>query len=113
MKIAIMGCGTVGMGVFNIIEHSPDMLLRGSRGETLSVKYVLDIKTFEEPEITAKQIRDIDILANDPEVDLVVETMGGLHPAFEFCMKCLEKGKSVVTSNKLLVSVKGEELFGE
>lgn len=111
MKIAIMGCGTVGMGVFNIIEHSPDVLLRGSRGEALSVKYVLDIKTFEEPEITAKQIRDIDILVNDPEIDLVVETMGGLHPAFEFCMKCLEHGKSVVTSNKLLVSVKGEELF--
>ena len=52
MKIAIMGCGTVGMGVFNIIEHTPGLLLRGSRGEEISVKYVLDIKTFEEPEIT-------------------------------------------------------------
>ena len=111
MKIAIMGCGTVGAGVFDIIQHSPDVLFRGSRGEKCEVKYVLDIKEFEDPEISAAQVRDIDIIANDPEISLVVETMGGLHPAFEFCMKCLEKGKSVVTSNKLLVSAKAPELF--
>ena len=111
MKIAIMGCGTVGAGVFDIIQHSPYVLGRGAAGKKISVKYVLDIKEFKDPEISALQIRDVDIIANDPEVELVVETMGGLHPAFDFCMKCLEKGKSVVTSNKLLVAAKGLELF--
>ena len=111
MKIAIMGCGTVGEGVFRIFRRNTQVLQRGSRGESVTVKYILDIKSFDDPEITALQVRDINIIADDPEIGLVVETMGGLHPAFEFCMKCLEKGKSVVTSNKLLVAAKGEELF--
>ena len=111
MKIAIMGCGTVGAGVFDIFQHHTQVLQRGSHGETVTVKYILDIKEFEDPEIRALQVRDIDIIANDPEIGLVVETMGGLHPAFDFCIRCLEKGKSVVTSNKLLVAAKGEDLF--
>ena len=111
MKIAIMGCGTVGSGVYEIIKEKPETLLRGAAGEPLSVKYILDIKTFDDPEKTAIRITDIDILVNDPEVELAVEAMGGVHPAFDFCMKCLNAGKSVVTSNKQLVAQKGEELF--
>ena len=111
MKIAIMGCGTVGTGVYEIVQKTPEVLKRGSRGEDVSVKYILDIREFDDSEKAALQVKDIDVIANDPEIGLAVEAMGGVHPAFEFCLKCLNAGKSVVTSNKLLVATKGEELF--
>jgi homoserine dehydrogenase len=111
MKIAIMGCGTVGTGVYEIIKDDAAALTRGARGEKTEVKYILDIRAFSDPEKEAIRVSDIDLIAGDPEIGLVVESMGGLHPAFEFCMKCLRAGKSVVTSNKLLVAAKAEELF--
>ena len=111
MKIAIMGCGTVGSGVYEIVRDMGDVLSRGANGEEVSVKYILDIRDLADPGMAKLQIRDVDILVNDPEVGLAVEAMGGVHPAFEFCMKCLCAGKSVVTSNKQLVAQKGEELF--
>ena len=111
MKIAVMGCGTVGSGVYEIVRDMGNTLSRGAHGESITVKYILDIREFTDPAMSALQVRDIDIIANDPEVGLAVEAMGGVHPAFEFCMKCLCAGKSVVTSNKQLVAQKGEELF--
>ncbi len=111
MKIAIMGCGTVGTGVYEIIKNTPEMLLKGAHGEEIGVKYILDIKSFDDPAKEALRITDLNLILNDPEVGVVVESMGGLKPAFSFCMQCLNAGKSVVTSNKLLVAEKGEELF--
>ncbi len=111
MKTAIMGCGTVGAGVYDIITRDADVLLRGARGEAVEVKYILDIRPFDDPAKEAIRVTDISVIADDPEIGVVVETMGGLHPAFEFCMRCLNAGKSVVTSNKLLVAAKAEELF--
>lgn len=111
MKIAIMGCGTVGTGVYEIIKNTPDVLLKGAHGEKLEVKYILDIRAFDDPEKEALRVTDLTAILSDPEVGIVVESMGGLNPAYGFCMRCLNAGKSVVTSNKLLVAEKAEDLF--
>ncbi len=110
MKIAVMGCGTVGTGVVEIIDNKP-CLMEKSTGEKIEVKYILDIRDFTGTPYESRGIKDIEIILNDPEIETVVETMGGVEPAFTFCKKCLEKGKNVVTSNKALVAAKAEELF--
>ena len=111
MKIAVMGCGTVGSGAVEILENKKDLLAARCAGEPVELKYVLDIRDLSDRPYADKVIRDIDVILNDPEVGVVVETMGGLKPAFDFCMKCLNAGKSVVTSNKEMVAVKADELF--
>jgi len=110
MKIAVMGCGIVGTGVVEITDNKPD-LMKNSAGEPIEVKYILDIRDFTGTPYESRVIKDIDIILNDSEIETVVETMGGIEPAFTFCKKCLEKGKNVVTSNKALVAAKAEELF--
>lgn len=110
MKIAVMGCGTVGSGVVEIIDSKSQLMIK-SAGENIEVKYILDIRDFTGSPFESRIIKDIDIIVNDPEIETVVETMGGVEPAFTFCKKCLEKGKNVVTSNKALVAAKAEELF--
>lgn len=110
MKIAVMGCGTVGSGVVDIIDSKKDLMVK-STGEEIEVKYILDIRDFTGSPLASRIVKDIDIIVNDEEIGTVVETMGGVEPAFTFCKKCLEKGKNVVTSNKALVAAKAEELF--
>lgn len=113
MKIAVLGCGVVGSGVVEIAENKPELLASRCAGEEVAVKYILDIRDLSDRPYAGKVVRDIDVIANDPEVGVVVETMGGTEPAFTFCMKCLKAGKSVVTSNKELVANKAPELFAE
>lgn len=110
MKIAVMGCGIVGTGVVEITDNKPE-LMKNSTGESIEVKYILDIRDFTGTPYESRVIKDINIILNDDEITTVVETMGGIEPAFTFCKKCLEKGKNVVTSNKALVAAKAEELF--
>ncbi len=110
MKIAVMGCGTVGSGVVEILDNKTDLMIK-SAGEEIEVKYILDIRDFTGSPFESRVIKDIDIILNDSEIETVVETMGGVEPAFTFCKKCLEKGKNVVSSNKALVAAKAEELF--
>lgn len=110
MKTAVMGCGTVGSGVVDIIDSKSE-LMKKSVGEQLEVKYILDIRDLSGTPYESRAIKDIDIIANDSEIETVIETMGGVEPAFTFCKKCLEKGKNVVSSNKALVAEKAEELF--
>lgn len=110
-KVAIMGFGTVGSGVYDIIKNNADKLNRSANGETVEVKYILDIRDFDdhpEKELFTKEFNDI---LNDGEVSVVAEVMGGLHPAYEFTKSLLEAGKSVVTSNKELVATYGTELL--
>ncbi len=110
MKIAVLGCGTVGSGVVDILD-SKLCLMEKSAGEEISVKYILDIRDFSGSPYESRVIKDIDTILSDEEIGCVVETMGGVEPAFTFCKACLEKGKNVVTSNKALVAAKAEELF--
>ena len=110
-KVAIMGYGTVGSGVYDIIKTNSDKLSRSANGESVDIKYILDIRDFDdhpEKELFTKEFNDI---LNDDEVSVVAEVMGGLHPAYEFTKSLLEAGKSVVTSNKELVATYVTELL--
>lgn len=110
-KVAIMGYGTVGSGVYDVIKTNSDKLSRSANGESVDIKYILDIRDFDdhpEKELFTKEFNDI---LNDDEVSVVAEVMGGLHPAYEFTKSLLEAGKSVVTSNKELVATYGTELL--
>ena len=75
------------------------------------MKAVLDLRDFPGDPVEKVLVHDFDIVANDPEISIVVETMGGVHPAYEFVKTCLENGKSVCTSNKALVAAYGPELL--
>lgn len=110
MKIAIMGYGTIGSGVAAVVERNAASIAKRV-GEPIEVKYVLDLREFPGDPIQEKVVHDIDVIVNDPEVAIVVETMGGVEPACTFVKKALAAGKSVTTSNKALVAKKGIELL--
>ena len=110
MKIAIMGYGTIGSGVAAVVERNAASIAKRV-GESIEVKYVLDLREFPGDPIQEKVVHDIDVIVNDPEVAIVVETMGGVEPACTFVKKALAAGKSVTTSNKALVAKKGIELL--
>ncbi len=111
MQVAVMGFGTVGSGVVELILKNKQTITTRSGQNALDVKHILDIRDFSSHQLSGLFTKDFNDILNDKEVDIVVETMGGLNPAFEFVSKCLEAGKSVVTSNKELVAAKGFELL--
>ena len=107
---AVMGYGTIGSGVVEVLEKNRDVVAK-SAGKEIEVKYVLDLREFAGTSVEHKIIHDINVIAEDSEVRIVVETMGGVHPAYEFVKNCLLAGKHVVTSNKALVAACGTELL--
>lgn len=109
-KMAIMGYGVVGSGVYDIVTKNAKTIT-DKIGEKLEVKYILDIRDFDTHPEKHLFVKDADVIALDKEVTLVAEAMGGATFAYEFTKKMLLAGKSVVTSNKELVSKKGTELF--
>jgi len=109
-KIAICGYGTVGSGVAEVIAENADSIARNA-AEDVSIKYILDKRDFPGDPFEKQIVHDFAVIENDPEVSVVVETMGGCGAAFEFTKRALLAGKSVVTSNKELVSTKGHELI--
>lgn len=111
MYVAIMGYGVVGSGVAELLRKNHESIVKKSMQETMELRYILDIRDFPGDENEGIIVKDFNTILNDPEVGIVVETMGGLHPAFEFVTACLAAGKSVVTSNKELVAAKGCELL--
>lgn len=110
MKVAVMGYGTIGSGVAEILEINKDKITQRV-GEEVTLKYILDLRDFPGDPNEDKVVKDYKIIEEDPEVGLVVETMGGVEPAFTFVKAMLEKGKHVTTSNKNLVAAKGAELI--
>ena len=110
INVAIMGHGTVGSGVAEILINNNKHIAEKSNNEIL-VKYILDIRDFDDVAYKDKFIKDFNIILNDESVKIVAEVMGGLSSAYEFVKQCLEHGKSVVTSNKELVAAKGAELM--
>lgn len=109
-KIAVLGYGVVGSGTVELFYKNKDSIIKKA-GKDLDIKYILDIREFPGSPYESKFTKNIDDILNDGEVTLVAEVMGGVHPAFDFVKACLEKGKSVVTSNKELVAKKGAELL--
>lgn len=111
MKVAVMGYGTVGSGVVEVLEAHSNTIPKKIGGESLEVSHILDLRDFPGDPHEALFTKDFNDILNDPEVKIVAETMGGVNPAFDFTMKLLKAGKSVVTSNKELVAQKGLELL--
>ena len=111
MQVAVMGFGTVGSGVVELILKNKKSIEERCGQKSLDVKHILDIRDFSSHQLANLFTKDFNDILNDKDVEIVVETMGGLNPAFDFVSKCLEAGKSVVTSNKELVAAKGYELL--
>ena len=109
-KIAVMGYGVVGSGVVEAFYNSLDSI-KSKINPDVDIKYILDIVEHKGTGFDEKFISDFNIIVNDPEITVVAEVIGGINPAYEFTKRCLEAGKSVVTSNKELVATKGAELL--
>ena len=110
MKAAVMGYGTIGSGVVEVLDINGSSIAKRV-GEPVEIKYVLDLRDFPGDPIQDKIVHDYKTIAEDPEVKIVVETMGGVEPAYTFVKTMLEAGKHVATSNKALVAAKGAELI--
>ena len=110
IHVAVLGYGTVGSGVVEVIETNK-ALINKRAGEELNVKYILDLMDFPGDPYENKVVHDVDMIMNDPEVSIVCETMGGVRAAYEFTKKALLKGKSVCTSNKEMVAKYGPEML--
>ena len=110
IKIAVMGYGIIGSGVVQVIETNQDSICK-KIGEGVEVKYILDLRDFEGSPVQDKVVHDYKIIAQDPEISIVVESMGGVEPAYTFVKRALLAGKSVTTSNKALVAKHGAELI--
>lgn len=110
INIAVLGYGTVGSGVVEVINTNHSSINKKA-GEEINIKYVLDLRDFEGDPIQEKIVHDFNIILNDPEIKIVVEVMGGLEPAYTFTKQSLLAGKSVCTSNKELVAKHGAELL--
>ena len=109
-KIAIMGFGTVGSGVLEVCRRNAASIARRA-GEPVEVKYILDVRDFSDSPDAALFVKDINVILNDPEVKVVVETIGGTRFAYPYVRQCLESGRSVCTSNKEMVATYGAELL--
>lgn len=110
ISVAIMGHGVVGSGVAEILNTHKQKLF-AAVGEEIYIKYILDLREFPESPFAQRFTKNFDDILSDREVRVVVETMGGLHPSYEYVKACLQEGKSVCTSNKELVAAYGAELL--
>lgn len=110
IKVAIMGYGTIGSGVAEVLDENKDVIAKQA-GQEIALKYVLDLREFPGSPVADKIIHDFKVIEEDDEVQIVVETMGGLNPSYPFVKASLEAGKHVVTSNKALVAAHGTELL--
>lgn len=110
INISVLGYGTVGSGVVEVLNTNQESI-NNRAGDEINIKYVLDLRDFEGDPIQEKVVHDYNIIVNDPDVQIIVETMGGTNPAYQFVKEALEKGKSVCTSNKELVAKHGAELL--
>lgn len=110
IKIAVLGYGTVGSGVVEVINTNSSSINKKA-GEDIEIKYVLDLRDFPGDPVEKVLVHDFEEIINDPEVSIVAEAMGGLEPAYTFTKRALLAGKSVCTSNKELVAQHGTELL--
>lgn len=110
VNIAVLGYGTVGSGVVEVLNVNGDSINKRC-GHEINVKYILDLRDFPGDPIQDKIVHDYNVILNDPEIKIIVEVMGGVEPAYTFVKAAILKGKSVCTSNKELVAKHGAELL--
>ena len=109
VNVAILGFGTVGSGVAEVLTGHESSIAR-KVDDLVRLKYILDVREIPDSPFADKFVKDFSVIEQDPEVDIVVETIGGATVALDFTRRALEAGKSVVTSNKELVATHGYEL---
>ena len=110
VNVAVLGYGTVGSGVFEVISTNQEIINKNA-GEEVNVKYVLDLRDFPGDPVEKVLVHDFDTILKDDEVRIVIEVMGGTGAAYKFVKESLLAGKSVCTSNKALVAAYGPELM--
>lgn len=110
VKIAVLGHGVVGSGVAELFYKNKKNIEKRA-GCEMDIKYILDLRDFPDVPYSDRFTKNFDDIINDDEISAVAECMGGVEPAFTFVKACLEKGKSVSTSNKELVAKKGDILL--
>ncbi|MBQ4369896.1 MAG: homoserine dehydrogenase [Oscillospiraceae bacterium] len=110
ISVAILGYGTVGSGVADVISANAEKISQ-SAAQDIKIKYILDLRDFPDSPYKDCFTKDFSVIENDPEVKIVVETIGGTGVAYEYTRRALLAGKSVVTSNKELVATHGCELL--
>ncbi len=109
INIAILGFGVVGGGVAQVLNDNKDKIFAAAKNE-INIKYIFDKRTFEGTPFADKVTTDFNKIVNDEDVSVIVETMGGVHPAYEFSLAAFKAGKTVITSNKEVVAKCGVEL---
>ena len=109
-NIAILGFGVVGSGVAKLITDNKNEVTKLG-GDDINIKYVLDLRDFPDSPFADRVIHDYSAIVNDPDVSVVIEVMGGSHPAYEYTVAALKAGKSVITSNKEVVANFGDEFL--
>lgn len=110
ISVALLGFGVIGSGTAEVLTQN-STLIEARVGEPIHIKYILDLRDFPDSPFADRIVHDVNIILADPEVSIVVEMMGGLHPAYDFSRAALEAGKHVITSNKAVVAAYGEELL--
>ena len=110
ISVAVLGYGVVGSGAVEVIDRNSERITRNA-GHSIRVKYILDVREFPDSPYSGLFAKDFETIVNDPEISIVIETIGGVGAALDFTRRALEAGKSVVTSNKELVAMHGFELL--
>lgn len=113
INIGLLGCGTVGSGVVKLLKKNEEIITKRT-GDTIVIKKVLEKDRDKCLNLGIDErmiVQDISEILNDEEIDIIVELIGGIEPAFDFIVQAMQKGKSVVTANKDLIAIKGRELF--
>ena len=110
INVALLGFGVVGSGCAEVLTANKEKI-EAHIGQEVNIKYILDLREFPDSPFGKLVVHDFNTILNDPEVSIVAEMMGGSHPAYDFTKALLEAGKSVVTSNKEVVSTFGVELL--
>lgn len=110
VNVAVLGYGTIGSGVAEVLQTNTEIIAQRA-GEEIAVKYILDLRDFPGDPNADKIVHDYDIIDKDEDVQVVVECMGGVEPAYTFVKRALLNGRSVATSNKELVAKHGAELI--
>lgn len=110
VNVAVLGYGTIGSGVVEVLQTNTEVIAQRA-GEEIAVKYILDLRDFPGDPNADKIVHDYDIIDKDKDVQVVVECMGGVEPAYTFVKRALLNGRSVATSNKELVAKHGAELI--
>ncbi len=109
-NIAILGFGVVGGGVARLItDNYKEVTCLG--GDEINIKYILDLREFPDSPFADKVVHNFDIIAEDKDIDTIIEVMGGSHPAYEYTVRALTSGKNVITSNKEVVANFGDEFL--